>query len=171
MMERFHIQFVGLKPGKHTYQYLIEDDFFEKRDYSIIRKARVEVEVILDKQDYSMKFDFHMKGMITLPCDRCNEELDLPVEGDRKLIVKLAGEDFEDNDELVMLPRNESEIDLSQYIYEFINLLLPLRVVHGNDAKGVSKCDKDVLAKLAAHSIGEPQTDARWDILKKINLQ
>jgi uncharacterized metal-binding protein YceD (DUF177 family) len=70
-----------------------------------------------------------------------------------------------------MIPRNESQIDLSQYIYEFINLLLPLRVVHPDDENGVSMCDKAVLAKLAEHSIPEPKADPRWDILKKINLQ
>lgn len=171
MMERFNIQFIGLKPGKHTYEYLIGDDFFAKREYSLIRKARVQVDVVFDKQNYSMKFDFHMKGVITLPCDRCNEEMDLEVEGDRKLLVKMADENLEDNDELVIIPRNESEIDLSQYIYEFINLMVPLRVVHPDDKDGVSTCDKDILAKLAEHSVNEPKADPRWDILKKINLQ
>ena len=79
-----------------------------------------------------------------------------------------------DNEELLILPHGEHQVDLSQYIYEMIVLSIPLKRVHPGIKDGTLKTA--VLDKLnelsvkeqAKEIIQEEQTDPRWDKLKKL---
>jgi uncharacterized metal-binding protein YceD (DUF177 family) len=51
----------------------------------------------------------------------------LAVKGKMKLIVRFGEEFNNDNEELLILPHGEFEIDIAQYIYEMIVLSVPLR--------------------------------------------
>jgi uncharacterized metal-binding protein YceD (DUF177 family) len=76
------------------------------------------------------------------------------------------GEDFaEESDEVIVIPHTESRLDVSQYIYEYINLLLPLQRAHSN----IEDCDQEVINKLDAHS--KQENDPRWEALKNIKLE
>jgi uncharacterized metal-binding protein YceD (DUF177 family) len=46
-----------------------------------------------------------------------------------KLLVRF-GDIYNDNEELLVLPFGEFELDIAQYIYEMIALSVPLRRVH-----------------------------------------
>ena len=74
---------------------------------------------------------------------------------------------MEENDEIVVIPEHDYEIDLSQYLYEYINLILPYRKVHGEDENGNSLCNPDIIKKIEEHT-EEEATDPRWDALKKL---
>jgi hypothetical protein len=47
----FIIPFVGLKQGKHVFEFDITDAFFETFEYSIIQKGKVHIEFTLDKKE------------------------------------------------------------------------------------------------------------------------
>jgi uncharacterized metal-binding protein YceD (DUF177 family) len=51
-------------------------------------------------------------------------------QGKMNLIVRFGEEFNDDNEELLILPFGEFEINVSQYIYEMIVLSVPLRRVH-----------------------------------------
>jgi uncharacterized metal-binding protein YceD (DUF177 family) len=55
---------------------------------------------------------------------------------------------------------------MSQYIYEYIHLLLPMRKVHGTDEDGNSLCNPDVISRITEeeHEPGDP----RWEVLRKL---
>jgi uncharacterized metal-binding protein YceD (DUF177 family) len=56
-----------------------------------------------------------------------------------------------------------------QHCYEYILLALPIQRVHPDDKNGESTCDPGMLDKLKEHIIiEEPETDPRWDELKKL---
>jgi uncharacterized metal-binding protein YceD (DUF177 family) len=170
-MKQFAIQFVGLKNGKHEYDFQIRDDFFEKLDYSAVKAADVQVRLILEKQSHGMRLDFVLKGSLRLPCDRCSEPFDFDVQGNQSLHVKMGDEPFDETDEVIVLSKNVSEIDVEHHIYEFIMLMIPLRVVHPENEKGLSACNPEVLEKLGRLSVVQESIDPRWEALKKINLQ
>lgn len=164
------IPFVGLKDGEHRFDYVIEDDFFKDREYSEVKQARIHTQVILTKAPNLLVFDIKMEGTINVPCDRCGDPFDFPVWGERKFIVSLTNDKFEDGDDIVSLSLEASEIDISQNLYEYIILLLPPRRIHPNKEDGTSGCNPNALKILNKFSPNEEEqaTDPRWDALKKI---
>ena len=91
--------------------------------------------------------DFTMEGTVTIQCDRCLEDLDLDIEGYNELIVKIGEENEELSETVVVISSKEYEIDVAQYIYEFITLMIPMRNVHDENENG-QKCDPEVLKEL-----------------------
>ncbi len=168
------IQFAGLSAGEHTYEFTVKDTFFEDRDYSEIKKASINIDLVLLKQSTMMVFEFEISGTVKADCDLCNTEFDLPISGNYKLIVKVGGHlTGDEDDDIITVAANEHELDLSQYIYEYIALSLPFKRIHPPDAKGKSTCDKEVLKKLKkflTEKEKEDPEDPRWNDLKNIKL-
>lgn len=167
VMKEYVIRFSGLKDGPHTFRLDIGRPFFEHFDYGEITNGVIRVECEMEKQERMLVFNLGIKGKVRMPCDRCMEPFELPVEGSEQLIVKFGEEALEEDDKLIVIPETAYEIDLSHYLYEFIHLLLPSRRVHGEDEEGNTLCDPEMLKRLEDHH-NEPQIDPRWDALKKL---
>lgn len=166
------VSFGSLSSGEHEFEFQVKEDFFQRFENSVIEKGEVDVLVVVEKKDNMILFDFTMEGTITVPCDRCLEDIDLDIEGYNELIAKVGEENEELSENVIVLSSKEYEIDLAQYIYEFITLMVPMRNVHeeDDDNKG---CDPEVLKELEKHITHEPEetkNDPRWDALKNINL-
>lgn len=172
-IKQFSIPFVGLKGGKHRFEYVIQKEFFDQFEYSPIKTGNLKVDLDFDKQHESMFIlEFSLKGQVELICDRCNEPFLYPIEDQERIIVKLAEEGDADHDEFIILERHASEINIADYLYEFINLAVPIIHVHPDDENGKATCNEEVLKLLKKLSVGEEKEqkeDPRWDILKKLN--
>jgi uncharacterized metal-binding protein YceD (DUF177 family) len=170
----FNIPFSGLALGNHLFDFDIKDKFFEALEYSEIKKANIQVKLDLLKQSTMLVLNFELIGSIHTNCDRCDEEFDLHISGKYKLIVKFSNTVEEsDDDDIITLSTNESEIDVSQFLYEYIILSIPARRVHPDTKSGESGCDKKVIDKLNNLLIEEEKedkSDPRWDALKNIKL-
>lgn len=168
------IQFVGLSLGKHEYEFKVTDKFFEDHEYSEIKQADINVRLELLKQSQMMVLEFEIGGTVKAMCDLCTGEFNLPLKGNYKLIVKVGGSNDEnENDDIITIAANEHQLDLSQYIYEYIALSLPIKRVHPLDEKGKSICDKEVLKKLKhflTEENKEEESDPRWNDLKNIKF-
>src|ERR1041385_6315843 len=123
-MKQYKIAYAGLKPGIHEYEYLIEDKFFEALEYSPYKKGEVKVLLKLNKQDALIILDFALKGHIQVPCDRCLELYFQEIESENRIIVKFGSEAYEESEEILVLSREDAELDVSHYIYEFIYLAI-----------------------------------------------
>ncbi len=94
---------------------------------------------------------------------------DFPVECENRLLVKFGDTRDDSDPDIITIPRDEHELDLKQYFYEFIHLALPIQRIHPDDAEGNSTCDPVMLQKLKEHLIEEEiKIDPRWDELKKL---
>jgi uncharacterized metal-binding protein YceD (DUF177 family) len=164
------IPFVGLKKGVHRFDYVIEDAFFKDKEYSEVKQARIHTQVLLTNEVNLLVFDIKMEGTINVQCDRCGDPFDFPVWGERKFIVSLTNDKFEDGDDIASLSLDASEIDISQILYEYANLLLPQRRIHPTKEDGTSGCNAEALTLLNRLSEKEEEnlTDPRWEALKKI---
>ena len=172
MLENYNIPFASLKYGNYLYDYLIEHPFFEMFEYSPITEGRVWVNLLLSKQSSSLLLlNFTIKGTVEVQCDRCLEKFDFPLEGKNKLLVKLDDTLGEESEEIIVISKKEDELNIAQYIYEFINLLIPFKVVHPEDENGHSRCNKKILAvlkKLHPKPHKKNVVDPRWETLKKL---
>lgn len=168
----FIINFGSLAAGEHEFEFEVKDSFFNQFENSVIEKGAGNVLVVLEKKDKMLLLDFTMEGTVTVQCDRCLENLDIDIEGYNELIVKIGEEKEELSEKVVVISSKEYEIDVAQYIYEFITLMIPMRNVHDENENG-QKCDPEILKELEkhiTHESPEAPSDPRWDALKNINL-
>jgi uncharacterized metal-binding protein YceD (DUF177 family) len=169
--KEYLIPFIGLKLGKHHFEYQIVNTFFQNFDYLEFNNSNIKVNVVLEKKSTLLEFAFKHKGTINVPCDMTNEDFDLPIKGNMNMIVRF-GDDFNnDNEELLIIPHGEFQINIAQYIYEMIVLSVPLRRVHPGIKDG--SLDTEALRKLKELTVKELNTkeeniDPRWDKLKQL---
>ena len=169
---QYVIQFGGLPLGEHQFEFEINNKFFEQFNDTEITRAHVQVKANLIKQNTLMQILFDFEGTVGLACDRCLIDYDCRISGHEKLIVK-HGNDDESNDELLVLPEGLEEADISQYLYEYIELAIPLRKVPCEDDTSESEitCDAETLKKFNELKIEEePSANSNWDKLKNITF-
>lgn len=173
-LKQFSIPFTGLKLGKHQFEFEIDKRFFDAFEYSLVKNGALKVAVELDKQETMLILHFHIKGTIQLNCDKCLAEFGQPIEINERQIVKFAEDDLESDDlEIIMLNKKESAIDISEMIYEFINVAVPY-INNCEQAENGQQCDPEMIATLAKLASGtaekeeEQNDDPRWAALKKL---
>ena len=171
-LKEYLIPFVGLKIGKHQFDYQIDNTFFKNFDYDEFNDVSVKVDIVLEKKSTMLELDFKHKGTVNVPCDVSGEEFDLPIKGKLKLLVKFGDTFNDENEELLILPHGEFQVNVAQYIYESIVLSVPLRRVHPGVKDGTLS---EVVEKLESLAPKENKTeeqkddiDPRWGNLKKL---
>lgn len=138
----FEIAFVGLKPGIHEYDYVITDKFFEAYQQQDFRNCNATVKLNLDKKTGFMLLKFEIGGTLETNCDRCGNNLKIDLWDEFNIVVKMVEEpelmnDQEEDPDVYFISRTESHIDVADWIYEFINLSIPMQKICGfNDASG-----------------------------------
>jgi len=166
-MEKYQIQFNGLKPGTHSFDFRPDQSFFEQYHYNDFTFCSIRVHVEMEKEDHMLVFLFDILGKVGLPCDRCSEPMTIELKGRQNLFVKLSDHNEEESEDILIIKESEGKFDVSQFIYEYVSLMIPLYHVHGNDSKGNSLCDPEVLKKLLELKESH-NPDPRWEVLKKL---
>ncbi len=168
----FLIPFIGLKQGKHQFEHQIDKAFFDEYDYDEFENCSIQVAITLDKKSTMLEFQFKHKGTVNVPCDLTGELFDLPIKGKINLVVQFGDSYNDENEELLILPYGEHQIDISQYIYEMIVLSIPTKRVHPGVKDGTLKSERiDKLEELSVKEKKESNienTDPRWDKLKQL---
>jgi uncharacterized protein len=169
MSRSYSIPLSGLKEGRHTIDFEIDNKFFEEFEESEIKEGSLVASIELDKRSSHADLVIRISGNVRICCDRCLELFFQPVKSENRLLVKF-GKSIDDSDpDVLSLPIDENELDLQQHIYEFIHLALPIKRVHPNDKAGKSTCDPVMLKKLEELIVEEEiENDPRWDELKKL---
>ena len=123
----------GLSSGERLWSGALDGKFFVSFGNTEILDADVSVEIKARKNEAKVLVDVLMKGSLTVNCDRCLEELQIPVESEALLEVRHEGRTEtapEDDRELVFIGVEETELDLSQVVYDYLCLSLPIQRHH-----------------------------------------
>lgn len=175
ILNTYSVHFKGLKVGKHTFNFEVDNKFFEAFEEGEIKQGKVSVDVILNRQSLMLDFLISIEGQVEVTCDRCLEEFDLPVSYEGSLYVKFGESRSDEGEEIIILTNEDSEINLAHYIYESICLSIPIQRYHG--MKGTkSKCNKEMIKKLKSLLTDSPkkeeseEVNPRWNKLKDIEL-
>lgn len=158
--KQFIIPFVGLKQGKHVFEFDITDAFFETFDYSIIQKGNVHIDFTLDKKDTMMVGEFQLEGSVETTCDRCNDSIEVPIEGEFRLVYKFDNEESED-EALVIIYPEEYELHIKDSLLEFMTVSLPTRTIHDQ-----GECNEEMMQLLneyVVNSLDEDDDDEDFD--------
>jgi uncharacterized metal-binding protein YceD (DUF177 family) len=168
----FDIAFVGLKPGIHEFQYEIDDRFFEAYQEQDFRNCVATIKLKLDKNNGFMMLKFEVGGKLQVTCDRCGNGLPLDLWDEFNLVVKIVDNPEEMNDQeedpdVYYISRGESHLHVADWIYEFINLSIPMQRMCGPDEIGGPNCNKEVLAMLARMGSENKTSNPLWKGLEK----
>jgi uncharacterized metal-binding protein YceD (DUF177 family) len=128
-----------------TYKFLLDTLFFAKIDSPEVQKGKINVELVVKRVAYIFELNFRREGFVRVPCDRCLDDMEQPIDVPGKLMVKM-GREYAQEDDLIVVPEEEGEINVAWFMYEFIALAIPMKHIH---APG--KCNKIVTDKLRKH--------------------
>lgn len=179
----FDIEVIKFLDGIHEIDYEIGDSFFQHfEDNDFVQKGNLIVRIKMNKGANVVDLDFHIKGKVTLTCDRSLEKFEQPLDFHETMRYKYGLEEMEINEDVIMITRDTPKINVAQLIYEYILLALPAKKIHPDyrnemddeDYEGVGiyayiddrkapDSDEDSMDK---ENEGEV-TDPRWDLLKK----
>ncbi len=151
------------------YDYDLGSYYFSNIGDSDIEGGEVKSHVVVQKQSDSYELKFSFSGYVLVPCDRCLELMKQPVLSENRLVVKFGEEYREESDELIVVPEIDGFVNVAWYMFEFINLSIPMQHIHSEGG-----CNPEMEEKLRVYSADirdneeNTQIDPRWDILKSI---
>ena len=158
MNELFTIPLNGLAAGGNRFSWHAGKEFFESFDNAEILDADLDIEVFVEKSGRYVGVDCDIEGSVTVECDRCLELLEMPVETQISLSVKFGDEESsetpqEGTREVIFVPEDDAEFDMSQVIYDYVCLSLPMQRVHED-----GDCNPDAM-KYYAQTDAEPAAE------------
>jgi len=170
-LERFKIDLKGLTEEVTTFEFELGKDYFNALDETEVENGALHVSLSIRKASGFFELQFHTVGTVDIPCDRCLDLMEQPIETDNRLVAKFGSTNSED-DETVIVDEDEGILDTSWYIYEFIALAIPIQHVHAT-----GKCNPAMtkaLEELSADRSGDEESsqtiDPRWEKLKNLNI-
>lgn len=172
----------GLGQGLYSYELTVDDDFFATFEATPISRADIQLKLTVDRRTRDMVLHFSFAGTVATNCDRCLAGIDLPINDQRKLIVKLDDEadQREDEGELIYLHPDTSIFNVAPYAYEMVLLAIPMiRTFDCRAGEPPYPCDEDMLDRIDASEDFAPdfQEDPPaadddkpnpWDVLKDL---
>ena len=167
-IESFKIDLKALPQGASILEFKLDDSYFKAIDAPDIQRGELSSSLSISRTDDFFELNFHTEGIVHIPCDICLDDMEQSIETDDRLLVRF-GEDYSEEDDLVIVAENEGILDVAWFIYEFIALNIPIKHVH---APG--KCNPAMIEKLNEHSAArsgeeeEETVDPRWEALLKL---
>ena len=184
----YKVPLKSMPAGVKEYDFRLDKRFFENMECSDVRGADLDAALTVNHRNGVYELDFHLTGEVTVACDRCLDDLQLPVDAAYHIVVKYGDEFKQDSDELLEIPESDDSVNVAYMIYDTAMLAIPIKHVHP-----LGKCNRAMSALLKKHRAtrpGDPDaeleeelldeieddsasdntpTDPRWDALKGFN--
>ena len=113
-MQPFIVKISALASGVSHYDWTADAQFFVEFGNSDILDASVKVSLTLHNHGVTVDAECELEGTVTVACDRCLEDLVIPVQTS-------FGESY--------VPEGD-ELDFRQDVYDYVCIALPLQRVH-----------------------------------------
>ena len=167
-IDSFKIDLKALPQGVTNLELKLDDEYFKAIEAPDVQRGELVSRLSINRTDDFFELNFHTEGVVHIPCDICLDDMDQQIMSDDRIVAKF-GEDYSEDDDLVTVAENEGILDVAWFIYEFIDLNIPIKHVH---APG--KCNPAMIEMLSKHSAArsgeeeEQAIDPRWAALLKL---
>ncbi len=148
MENNFTVPLNGWAQGRKEFHSHADKAFFAQFENPEILDADIDVVWEVEKTAREILVDGRLEGTLTVLCDRCLEELALPASSEFSLRLVFGPEEDapeDDGRETLVLDPSEPEADLSQVVYDYSCLSLPVQRVHPDGG-----CNPDAVKHLGA---------------------
>jgi uncharacterized metal-binding protein YceD (DUF177 family) len=154
-LKTYRINLKNLSPGTvYEFNYVLGDDFFESVGGSEVRQGHINVSLSVIHASSAFELNFRIDGQVTVTCDRCLDDMEVPVETENRLIVTFGETYAEISDEHVTVSEEEGFINVAWYMYEFTALAIPVKHVHESGG-----CNEMMASKLNELCVDEVEDD------------
>lgn len=168
-LKEYNIPFVGLKDGEHQFSYQIDKKFFESLEYDEFADVDALINLKFVKTATMLELTFSVSGNVEVPCDLSGEYFKQTITGELPLLVKFGQEYNDENEEILIVPHGEYQINVQQYIYELIILSVPLKRVHPQVVDGTLEIQEyNDASEVEESKEEETEVDPRWNKLKQL---
>lgn len=177
---RYSIDIYGLDNKPYEFDYEVGPAFFNEMQQDLIEKGDFKVHLVLDKSSTMIQLRIAITGIVELICDRSLEPYKEAINTEGVIILKFGDHDEELTEEIFIINRNTSRINVAGYIFEFIALSLPMKKIHPDLRGTLSEAsDEDEFETLVYSSEARAEEDEndqdsnetidpRWEALKKL---
>ena len=115
-----------------------------------------------------MLLKFEIGGALEVTCDRCNSNLPLELWDEFNITVKMVEDpevmnEQEEDPDMYYISQGEGHVDIANWIYEFINLTIPMQKACDFEKMDGQHCNTsalDLLKKMEAGDNVVPNDDA-----------
>ena len=159
MGENFIIPLDGLAIGHNEFSWHIGKEFFESFENAEILDAELDIIVAVEKSGRYVGVDSEIIGHVVVECDRCLGDLEIPIDSEILLSIKFGNEESseehqEGEREVVFVPQDNADFDMSQIIYDYVCLSLPMQRCHED-----GDCDPEILRHLTGGESSQHDAD------------
>lgn len=179
VLDSYKIELHDVLSDPVEYRFDLDGQYFDAVESTLLKGGKLEAALKVRRTGGAYLFVFHIKGIVQVPCDRCLDDMDVVIDTERELTVKV-GEEYSDEGDIIILPRDNAVLNVAWIMYEFIALEVPLTHVHEP-----GHCNAEMAEMLAAHLVapqeeeddseggpaeergGDKPSDSRWDKLKE----
>jgi len=167
---KFSIPLHGIGDGIHQFEYQIGASFFKQFEQSPIQHASVELDLELERKPGLIILNFDFSGTVQTNCDRCLAEIQLPISGSERILVKTSYETESNDPEIVYLSPDAEQLKIGGLVYEFIVLAVPMIKVFDCEEQDPLPCNEKMLDHLDdSEEDLDPGDNPVWEALKKFN--
>ncbi|MCR4603385.1 MAG: DUF177 domain-containing protein [Prevotella sp.] len=168
-LEQFKIDLKALTEDVTSLEWELDNHFFEQLDGAQLQQGSLHVSGTIRKSVGFYELSLHVTGTVEVPCDRCLDPMDQPIDADLRLVVKL-GDTYTEDDDVITVDEARPVLDTAWFIYESIALAVPIRHVHQPGDCNVAMSEKlqELSAARSSDADATEEIDPRWNALLKL---
>ena len=162
-IRKYDVKIQSLSNNKHEFSFDFNQNLFDyySNDHDVI-KANGNCKLEIIKTDIMLNSNFIVKGSCELICDRTLKKYNHIIKIEKKIVFKFGDNEEELSDEMIIINRNKSIINISKFIYEFFILSLPVKRLHP------SLQNDDNIDNFVYSTKSGKEIDPRLDLLNKL---
>lgn len=163
---QFKLPLKSLTPGGHSFEYHLDKEFFKNMESADVRDADVDVHLTVDFNNDVYALVFTLKGVVTVPCDRCLDDLQLDVDTTYSTKVKY-GDNYSESDDMMEIPESDNYLNVAYMLYDTVSLSIPIKHVHP-----LGKCNRamsSLLKKHRAQASDDPDAELEDELIDEID--
>lgn len=170
-LEQFDIDLKALTQDVTPLEWGLDDQFFNALEGAQVQGGTLHVSGSIRKTVGFFELLLHTNGTVRIPCDRCLDLMDQPIEADLRLVVKL-GSEYQEDDDIITVDESDPTLNTAWFIYESVILAVPIQHVHQP-----GDCNDAMMRVLSEHSAArssdadaEDAIDPRWEKLRNLKI-
>lgn len=163
----FKLPLKSIPVGKQEFSYHLDKAFFGNMENADVRDADVDVHLEVTHKNDVYDLVFHLTGTLTVACDRCLDNLELPVDTTYQVAVKYGDDYRDDADGMVEIPESDNYLNVAYMIHDTAALAIPIKHVHP-----LGKCNRamsSLLKKHRAHTPGDLDAELEDELIDEID--
>ena len=168
-LEHFDIDLKALSEGETPLQWELDDQYFGALDGAEVQSGALHVSGSIRKATGFYELRLGISGTVRIPCDRCLDPMEQPIDTSLRLVVKL-GSEYQEQDDIIVVDENEGILHTAWFIYESVALAIPIQHVHqpGDCNAAMSEKLAELSAARSSDEEAKDTTDPRWQALLKL---